>query len=71
MAKPTKTLAKIVQLYAGLDMIGAKTSVHMRDAELEVIAQGIKMTSKKTKRVVLLPWSNIKGAELVPQIDEE
>lgn len=65
---PQKTYCKTVQLYAGLDLIGSKQSINCRDAELEVTPVGIVMRSKKTQRTVLLPWSNIKGAELLPQI---
>lgn len=63
--RPQKTLAKTVQLYAGLDLIGSKQSVNYKDAELEVAPMGILMTSKKTKRSILLPWANVKGAELL------
>jgi hypothetical protein len=62
-----KCLAKVVHLYAGLDLIGSKTSVSNRDAEIEVTLVGMVMTSRKTKKVILLPWSNIKGAELMPE----
>lgn len=68
IAKPTppsRVYAKVVHLYAGLDLIGSKTSVTVRDSELEITPVGIRMTSKKTGRIVLLPWSNIKGCELL------
>ena len=63
VAKP-KVLAKVVHLYAGVDLIGSKTSLHHREAEIEVTPIGVKMVSKKTSRVILIPWSNVKGAEL-------
>lgn len=69
--KAPKVLAKTVQLYAGLDLIASKQSVHTREAELEVTPLGIKMTSRKNGRVILLPYSNIKGCELMPNQDEE
>lgn len=62
-----KVLCETVQLYAGLDLIGSKQSVHCKTALLEVTPMGVKMTSKKTNRVILLPWSNIKGCELMPE----
>lgn len=71
MARPVKVLAKVVHLYAGLDLIGSKTTVSNRDAEIEVTPVGMKMTSKKTKRIILLPWANVKGAELLPAAGEE
>jgi hypothetical protein len=62
---PAKELVKTVHLYAGLDLIGSKTTLSHKDAELELIyATGLRVTSRKTKRVVLLPFSNIKGIEL-------
>lgn len=71
MAPLKKIYAKVVQLGVGLDLIGSKSTVSNRDAILEVISLGVKMISKKTKREVLLPWSNIKGCELVPGQDTQ
>lgn len=72
MAAPTKSkaLAKVAHLYAGLDLIGSKTSIHSRDAEIEVTPIGLKICSKKTKRVILIPYANVKGCELLPN-DED
>jgi hypothetical protein len=59
-----KELVKSVHLYAGLDLIGSKTTLSHRDAEIELIyGTGIRVTSKKTKRVIIIPFSNIKGIE--------
>lgn len=58
---------KVVQLYAGLDLIGSKSSVSYKEADMEVTPEGILMISKKTKKRILLPFSNIKGAELLPE----
>lgn len=73
MAKETKpkVLAKVLQLYAGLDLVGSKMSMNNRDAELEVTPIGMKVTSIKTKRIILIPWANIKGVELLPQSELE
>ena len=71
MAEPkskTEVLAKVVHLYAGLDLIGSQSTVNHKNARLEVTPIGVKMTSKKTNRIVLLPWSNIKGCELLDTI---
>lgn len=67
MAKTTKVLAKTVHLYAGLDLIGSKSTISSREAEIEVTPIGMRVVSKKTKRVILLPWANVKGAELFPE----
>lgn len=71
MAKPTKILAKVMHLYSGLELIGSKTSVHAREAELEVTPVGCKMTSKKTGRTILVPYANIKGLELFAEAATE
>jgi len=65
MAKPSKVYAKTVHLYAGLDLIGSKSTIGSRDAEIEVTPIGMKVTSKKTKRCILIPYANVKGAELI------
>lgn len=65
MAEPkAKILVKDMHLHAGLDLIGAKTSMNHRVAEMEATPLGIMVVSKKTKRRILVPWTNIKGCEL-------
>lgn len=66
-AEPGKILAKTVQLGLGLDLLGSTLSLnHRRGNELEVTPIGIKATSAKNGRVVIIPWANIKGVELLP-----
>lgn len=67
MENPNKVLGKVVHLYAGLDLIGSKTSLTHRESEIEVTPVGLRITSKKTQRVILLPWSNVKGVELLTE----
>lgn len=62
-----KVLAKVFHMAIGLDLIGSKTSLSDKRAELEVTPLGVKMTSKENGRVVLIPWTNIKGVELHPE----
>lgn len=63
MAK--KMLAKVVHLHLGAVALGGKMSLQAsKSNELEVIAQGVKATSKSSKRSILLPWSNIVDVEL-------
>lgn len=69
MAKPAKILAKVVHLYSGLELIGSKTTVTQKESEIEVTPIGLKLRSKKTKRIILLPWSNVKGVELLPEAE--
>lgn len=71
-AKPTKVLCKNMHMVVGVDFIGSKTSMSAsRNLELEVTPLGIKAFSKSTGRLVLIPWTNVKGAELFPVKDEE
>ncbi len=71
MVSKSKVMAKVVHLYAGLELIGSKSSVSHREAEIEVTPMGLRIVSKKTKRLILIPWANVKGCELFPQPDEE
>lgn len=60
-----KELVQVMHLYAGLELIGSKSSVNAKEALMWVTPMGVKMISKKSRRKILVPWSNIKGAELV------
>lgn len=63
---PKKVLAKAFHMVVGVDLIGAKTSLAAsKNMELEVTPLGIKASSRATGRTVLIPWTNIKGAELL------
>jgi hypothetical protein len=65
--EPKKILAKTVQLGLGVDLLGSALSLNSRTGNiLEVTPLGIKAISKKTNRVVLVPWANIRAAELYP-----
>jgi hypothetical protein len=64
--KSAKVLAKTVQLGIGVDMLGSAMSLNnSRGNILEVTPLGVRAVSKKNGRVVLLPWANIRGVELV------
>lgn len=66
MATARKLLAKVVHLSEGVDLMRGIKSIHAKDSILEVTNYGIIATSKKNKRVIIIPWANIKGAELFP-----
>jgi len=66
MAGKPRTLARVVHLYSGLDLIGSKPSISSRDAELQIYDWGVKAISKKTKRIVRIYAANIKGLEEMP-----
>lgn len=62
---------KRLHMYAGVDLIGAKTSMaENRNISLEATAIGIKMISKGTNRIVVIPYSNVKGFEMYPEEQE-
>lgn len=64
-ATPKKVLCKAFHMVVGVDLIGSKTSLSTsKNMELEVTPLGIKAYSKNSGRLVLIPWTNIKGAEL-------
>lgn len=62
-----KVLAKSVHLGLGLDLLGSKMSLNANPrtgTELEVTALGVKC-SNQAGRIILVPWANIKGVELL------
>ena len=71
MARPFKCLAKVVQFGYGIEMIGNKMSVTHRDAEIQVFDWGIKMLSKKTKKVIRVYNANIKALEELPRLEND
>lgn len=53
------------QLYAGSELANSKMSFHeSRTVAIEATAIGIKMISTKSKRVVVIPYGNVKAFEL-------
>lgn len=57
---------KICHLAVGLDLIGSKTSLESgRNYDIEATLVGIKIVSKSSQRTILVPYSNIKGFELL------
>lgn len=66
--KSTKNRVKAFHMAIGVDLIGSKTSMaESRTMQLEATAIGIKMTSKNSGRIVVIPYSNVKGFELYPE----
>ena len=65
-----KVFAKTVQLGIGVDLLGSALSLnHKKGNSLEVTPIGIKAIGGKSNRVVLIPWANIRAAELLPDSD--
>lgn len=69
-AEKQRIMLKDTHLHSGLDLIGAKTSMNHRVAEMEATPLGVMIVSKKTKRRILVPWANVKGCELMPEPGE-
>lgn len=65
--KPPAPKVKIVQLYAGVDLLGSKTSLDFKKADLQIMSWGILAVSKNNQRTVGIPWANVKGFELMPE----
>lgn len=56
---------KAFQMVVGADLIGSRMSMaESRTLTLEYNLIGVKAVSKKSGRHILIPWTNIKGAEL-------
>lgn len=75
MAKDEKEVAKVqsnpkvktVHMAIGVDFIGSKTSLDHQKYDMEATTIGIKATSRASGRVIVLPYSNVKGFELLPE----
>lgn len=61
--------AKTIQLGLGVDMLGSRMSLSAtRGNTLEIHSYGVIAVSGKNGRRILIPWSNIKGVELLNEI---
>jgi hypothetical protein len=59
---------KVVHMAIGLDLIGSKTSLSSgKNYDITANAIGIRAFSKGTGRVIMIPYTNIKGFELMPE----
>jgi len=57
----------VVHLAIGLDIIGSKTSLHTKGYDIEATSIGIKAKSRVSNRVVIIPYANVRGFELIPE----
>lgn len=65
-AKETpKPTVKVMHMHAGLDLIGSKTSHDHRASDIYELEHGLLLVSKKNKRKILVPFTNIRGYELL------
>jgi len=58
---------QVVHFAIGLDLIGSKTSLSYTKYDIEATAIGIKAMSRTTGRTIVVPYSNVKGFELLPE----
>lgn len=70
MAKK-KLDARLVSLYAGVEILGSNMTIHHKMASLEVTPLGVLAVSRKTGKNVLIPFANIKAVELFPGQDSD
>lgn len=65
----SKVLVKAFQMVVGCDLVGSKMSMaQSKNLELEVTPLGVRAVSKGSGRHILIPFTNIKGIELVPPV---
>lgn len=69
----SKVIVKTVQFYKGVELMGSKSSAQTipRHSEVEATPLGVKCTSFKSKRTILVPWSNVTGCELSYEVPVE
>lgn len=58
---------KTIQMAIGCDLIGSKMSLGHKENEMTERPHGIEILSKKTGRIMLIPYTNIKGYEILPE----
>lgn len=66
VAKP-KILLKTVFFYKGVELMGSIGNANYKSADIELTDFGVKLTSKKTKRIVGVGFSNIQAFEYFPE----
>lgn len=60
-----KGTVKVAHMRDGLDLMGSVTTLNTRNGEIYELKDGLLIVSKKTKRKIVIPFSNIKGYELL------
>lgn len=69
--KKPKALVKSFQMVVGVDLIGSKMSMSAsKNIELIDTGNAVVAYSKNTNRIIKIPYTNIKGIELLPEVAE-
>lgn len=67
-----KILAQNIELGIGTHFLSSKTSVQAsKGNELECTPLGVIATSGKNGMRILIPWSNVRGAKLFPEVKSD
>lgn len=61
---------KALHMAVGCDLVGSRTSMTDRDSDMIELLHGVRVKSKKTGRVMVIPFDNIKGYEIYPDVEE-
>lgn len=63
--EPSKVFVKAFHMVVGVDLIGSKTSMAAsKTLVLELTPMGVRAVSSNSGRIILIPYTNIKGIEL-------
>lgn len=71
MEKLKQRKVKTLQMAIGCDLIGSKMSISDKENIMVICTSGVHVTSKKTRREMFIPFDNIKGLELEPELKHE
>jgi len=61
---------KVASLHRPFELMGNRSTIQFRDADIEVFPWGARVTSKKTKRSFVIFSDNFQGIEMLPQAPE-
>ena len=62
---------KVIQMAIGCDLIGSKMSLANKENSMTLCSAGVHIVSLKTKREMFIPFDNIKGLELEPELKHD
>lgn len=71
-SQPKGRKIKSFQMAVSVDLIGSKMSMSSsKNLSLVELVHGIEMKSKASARTVIIPWSNVKGYEVLYTPDDD
>ncbi len=63
--KDKQPTVKVAQFHVGIDLLGSKTSAQSKDSDIFELPNALLLRSKKNKRMVIIPFTNVRGYELL------